>query len=114
MNTPATPALDTAAGVANVGGDASMYARVLRRFGESFAGTPDAILAALAQDQTEQAERLAHTLKGAAGTIGAEMLQGAAWRLEQSLRAGTDDCGGPLGDVAAELLRVLREIDAMA
>jgi HPt (histidine-containing phosphotransfer) domain-containing protein len=114
MNSPATPAIDMAAGVACLGGDAAMYARVLHRFAQSFAAMPDGIRAALAQDDAEQAVRLAHTLKGAAGTIGAGLLQAAAWRLEQSLRSGSDDCGGVLDDVAAELQRVLHEIAGLA
>ncbi|MGZ5200818.1 MAG: Hpt domain-containing protein [Telluria sp.] len=114
MNTPATPAIDMAAGVTRMNGDAAMFRRVLRRFADGFARTPEEILAALAQNDSELALRLAHTLKGAAGTIGAGMLQGAALRLEQSLRSGTDDCGGQLLEVSAELTRVLREIDGLA
>jgi HPt (histidine-containing phosphotransfer) domain-containing protein len=110
MSTPATPAIDVAAGVARLNGDADMFGRVLRRFAESFAKTPDDIRAALERHDAEGAVRLAHTLKGAAGTIGAGMLQEAALRLEQSLRSGTDDCGGLLDVVETELQRVLREI----
>jgi two-component system sensor histidine kinase/response regulator len=110
MTTPATPAIDMAAGVARLNGDHEMFGRVLRRFAESFAATPDDIRAALSQRDGELAVRLAHTLKGAAGTIGAGMLQEAALRLEQSLRSGTDDCGGLLDVMATELQRVLREI----
>jgi two-component system sensor histidine kinase/response regulator len=109
-----TPAIDVAAGLAHMNGDAAMFRRVLLRFSESFGDTAESVLAALAEGEHEQALRLAHTLKGAAGTIGAGMLQGAALRLEQSLRSGTDDCGEQLLDVAAELGRVLREIDGKA
>jgi HPt (histidine-containing phosphotransfer) domain-containing protein len=110
MNTPAKPAIDVAAGVARLRGDQAMFDRVLRRFADSFAATPDEVREALARHDGELAVRLAHTLKGAAGTIGAGMLQEAALRLEQSLRSGTDDCDGQLDVMATELQRVLREI----
>ncbi|MGZ5201787.1 MAG: Hpt domain-containing protein [Telluria sp.] len=110
MTTPATPAIDMAAGVARLNGDHEMFGRVLRRFAESFAATPDEVRDALARHDGEQAVRLAHTLKGAAGTIGAGMLQEAALRLEQSLRSGAGDFDGQLDVMAAELQRVLREI----
>jgi two-component system, sensor histidine kinase and response regulator len=110
MSIPDTPAIDVAAGVARLNSDAEMFGRVLRRFAESFAETPDEVRAALHRHDDEGAVRLAHTLKGAAGTIGAGMLQEAALRLEQSLRSGTDDCGGLLDVMATELQRVLREI----
>jgi HPt (histidine-containing phosphotransfer) domain-containing protein len=113
MNTPATPAIDMAAGVAHMSGDAAMFRRVLLRFSESFAGTPMQVRAAVAQGDAEHAQRLVHTLKGAAGTIGAGMLQGAALRLEQSLRSGTNDWSEQLDHVAAELDRVLRQINGL-
>jgi HPt (histidine-containing phosphotransfer) domain-containing protein len=110
--TSGKPPLDVAAGVARMMGDASMYRRVLARFRDEYAAFPSALRGALARHDGAGAQRLAHTLKGAAGMIEAGALQAAALGLEQQLQAASGDCAQQLGLVEAELGRVTGAIDA--
>ncbi|MFH1134524.1 MAG: Hpt domain-containing protein, partial [Pseudomonadota bacterium] len=57
-------------------------------FKDSQAGAMDQINTALARGDLELAERLAHTVKGVSGNIGAARLQAAAARLESELKPG--------------------------
>jgi len=82
--------LDAAAGLKNVMGRHALYRDILRKF---CAGQGDAALrlqAALAAGERDAAERIAHTLKGVAGTIGARAVQQAAHGVENAIRAGAD------------------------
>ena len=78
---------DLATGLARVNGDRKMLDRFLRLFRERNAGCVAEIVAAMRQQDTTTAQRLAHTLKGSAGTIGAIDLQAAAARLEALLES---------------------------
>jgi CheY-like chemotaxis protein len=82
------PGLDRVKGVRLVGGNASRYAAILRRFVESQAEAPEAIRLALDAADISQAELLAHTLKGLAGTIAAAELYHAASAVERVLAEG--------------------------
>jgi two-component system sensor histidine kinase/response regulator len=67
--------------------------------------------AALADGRLESLRRRAHDMKGLAGTIGAERLQAAAFRLERALDG--PQAGATLDELCHELRRVLRDIDAL-
>jgi PAS domain S-box-containing protein len=82
------PGLDVAKGLRRVLGKRSLYLTLLGKF---VAGQRDAVAVvrqALAGGDRDTAERLAHTLKGVAGNIGALQLQGVAGALEEGLRGG--------------------------
>lgn len=106
-------AIDVAGGVERVMGDHGLFARVLERFGCDYLRAAAAIRAALAAGDSALAQRLVHTLKGAAGMIEARALQREALALEQALGGGGGDCAPRLDRLDAELDRVLRELDAM-
>jgi two-component system sensor histidine kinase/response regulator len=80
------PGLDAQRGLAVSCGNENLYRTILRRFVESQADAPAAIHEAIAQGDIAKAERLAHTLKGVAGNIGAVELQSLAGALEDALR----------------------------
>lgn len=61
---------------------------LLRNFREEFASGLEKIEAALAEPDLHKAERLVHTLKGAAGSMGAKVLHGAAEKLDEELKHG--------------------------
>jgi HPt (histidine-containing phosphotransfer) domain-containing protein len=107
-------AIDVAGGVERMMGDRAMYARVLERFRSDFQGAAGAIRAAFEGGDHALAQRLAHTLKGAAGMIEARVLQRRALALELALRADRDDCAVQIGLTEAELGRVVREIGHLA
>jgi HPt (histidine-containing phosphotransfer) domain-containing protein len=102
-------AIDIAAGMERALGDRRMFMRFLDRFCSDFARTPSDIRAALAAGDAELAQRLAHTLKGAAGMIEAKALQQRALALEQALRSGAGACATEMEQMEAELGRVLAE-----
>lgn len=79
--------LNTATGLGFMAGDADLYRRTLQRFAESHAEVGTRITRAVSQSHWLEAERLSHTLKGLAGSIGAEALSLAADELEHALHA---------------------------
>ena len=83
---PVVPGLDTADGLARVAGNQKLYLKLLRQFAEQQAEVPDQIARALAAGDRTTAERLAHTLKGVAGNLGATTVQAAAGALEKEIR----------------------------
>lgn len=82
---PNLEGLNARAALARVGGDEATYLKLLRRFLEQ-AAVPQNILQHMADHQWLEAERLAHTLKGLAGSLGAEKVQLAAEQLERAIR----------------------------
>jgi len=84
---PAVAGLDTHDGLTRVAGNRKLYSKLLRQFIEQQGPAVGQITAALAQGDVALAERLAHTLKGVAGNIGAKAVQAAAGALEKLIRA---------------------------
>ena len=85
---PVLPGIAVETGLARMGGDRELYLRILHSFGAHQAGAARATRDALATGDTQTASRLSHTLKGLAGSIGAERLQDAAGALESALNQG--------------------------
>ena len=84
------PGIDQTAGLVTTMGNADLYGRLLRQFyrrHQDFG--PEFRRAVDAADQVS-AERLAHTLKGAAATIGADVVAEAASELEAACAAGKE------------------------
>ncbi len=104
--------LDVESALKRLGNNKSLYARLLERFRAAY--TPEAtfIAAPLEAGDMETAQREAHTVKGLAGSLGADALQHAAAELELACknRAGMDVCGPALEAVRAELTVALAAI----
>jgi CheY-like chemotaxis protein/HPt (histidine-containing phosphotransfer) domain-containing protein len=81
------PGFDAARGLAILRGDAATYLRLLDLFLQMHSNDPAKLAACLATGQREKAVFLAHTLKGAAGTVGADRLAAIADRLQVALKA---------------------------
>jgi two-component system sensor histidine kinase/response regulator len=86
---PPVDGLDSADGLRRVGGNHKLYVKLLRQFASQQADAVGQIRAALATKDTESATRLAHTLKGVAGNLGAGPVQAAAAAVEKLLREGS-------------------------
>jgi two-component system sensor histidine kinase/response regulator len=86
---PLTPiaGVDLALGLKRALGKNALYRSLLRKFIAGQARAPEQIVAALEANDWPGAERLAHTLKGTAATIGASGVSEIAARLEASIRA---------------------------
>ena len=81
--------IDTTYGLSLVRGNRKRYATLLKSFAEQSNADVDALCNALLSGQHEQAARLAHALRGASGSIGAQRLHGLLGELEATLRSGT-------------------------
>jgi two-component system sensor histidine kinase/response regulator len=97
--------LDPRDGLARVGGNQKLYVKLLRQFIDQQGQAVARITEALAKGDIALAERLAHTLKGVAGNIGARHVQSAAGALERSIRdrATEKDVSSGTQQVAAAL-----------
>ena len=83
---PSIAGLDSNDGLARVGGNRKLYVKILRQFVEQQGPASDQVADALAKGDHALAERLAHTLKGVAGNVGAAGVQSAAAALERVIR----------------------------
>ena len=110
---PVPPALDSEAGIERLMGNRALYLRVLARFRSDHRNAATAIRGALDAHDTNLAQRLAHTLKGAAGMIEAPALHAAAQALADALRGARCDAATLLLRFEAALGDVLRELDGM-
>jgi CheY-like chemotaxis protein len=102
---PAVDGLDTADGLSRVGGNRKLYLKLLRQFVDQQGRSVEQVTDALAARDTPLAERLAHTLKGVAGNIGAKRVHSAAAVLENAIRrqAAPEDVDSAKREVAAAL-----------
>ena len=108
------PGVDIQLGLRHTGGNPALYQKLLRMF---LASHGDFVLrfdAAFRLADSQTMCRMAHSLKGVAGTIGAEELSMAAGSLEKSCKSGGDQQAieGFLTGVASQLLRILNGISA--
>jgi len=83
---PEIDGIDTANGLRRVAGNRKLYLNLLRRFSEQQAVIPAEIIDHLNEGDSSTAERLAHTLKGVSGNIGAGEVQAKAAAVESAIR----------------------------
>jgi two-component system sensor histidine kinase/response regulator len=105
---PAIDGLDAKDGEMRVMGNRKLYVKLLRQFVEQQGPALEQIAAAVAKGETSVAERLAHTLKGVAGSIGAKAVQAEAATLEKMIREGAAD-----DDVETARQRVAAVLDPL-
>ena len=86
---PTIPGLDAVQGVRSLRGKTGRYLQLLKRFGADLPGQLQELERALAGDDVELARRLAHSLKGTAGTLGALAVQERAKTLEAAILANS-------------------------
>jgi CheY-like chemotaxis protein len=115
---PPIEGLDAADGLARVAGNVKLYRPLLQQFVAHQASSVAQFAVAVAQGDAALAERLAHTLKGVAGNIGARTVETAAGVLENLVRDGASaealaaaqrDVGGVLDPLVARLQKALVE-----
>lgn len=85
---PYIEGIDLKVGRSRLMGSDSRYARYLRLFAEQSIELPLQLQTALDARDLTTAQRLAHTLKGSAGQIGAEQVRGAAEAFEKAATDG--------------------------
>ena len=107
----AVPGIDVDAGLRRTGGNRKRYETLLRKFGEQQSGTGAALVAALAKGDMATAERTAHSLKGAAATLGAKALAEAASQAEAAIKSRKDP-GQDVQRVTGSLAALLADLRA--
>lgn len=78
--------LDVPAGLRRAAGNRSLYRRLLKKYAAGQRSAPRDITAAMEAGDWDLAERLAHTLKGVSGNIGARDVQTAAASVEAACK----------------------------
>ena len=110
---PTISGIHTATGLQYLNGNLAGYLRLLAKFRLNQGESVTAIRTALAAQDWPTAERLAHTLKGVAATIGANTLCQQAGALEAALRNRTDagQMQPHLQETAAQLASICTALD---
>ncbi|MBF0381366.1 MAG: response regulator [Magnetococcales bacterium] len=108
LELPIIEGVDVQDGLRRMGGSIKGYLKLLSRFQDNQSGATDAIANAISNGDVATAQRLAHTLKGVSGTIGAVNLQKQAAKVESAIKEGSEVelVNTLLADAAKELNRV--------
>jgi PAS domain S-box-containing protein len=84
---PDLPGIDVESGLMRVAGNVKLYTRLLTEFAKDYADASGLIQKALDSGDSESSRRIAHTIKGVAGHMGAMDLHAAASELEIQIKA---------------------------
>ncbi|MES9903610.1 MAG: response regulator, partial [Sedimenticola sp.] len=90
IDLPTLPGVDLELGLMRVVGNRKLYLDLLRRFVTQQAETTAKIKQAMTDGDINLAERLAHTVKGVSGNLGATSLQGLSSELEAAISANDE------------------------
>ncbi len=114
VDLPSIAGLDVDDGLSRVGGNRKLYLKLLRQFVEQQGPTVGQITAVMATGDIATAERLAHSLKGVAGNIGATQVQAAAAPLEKLIhdRAPAKDLEDAKDRLASVLYPLVSQLRA--
>jgi CheY-like chemotaxis protein len=80
------PGIDIPAGLERLGGNRTLFIRLLLGFSRDYAGVTDEIKAALNRNDMDRALRLSHTIKGVSGNLSAKDLHAVASDLEKCIK----------------------------
>lgn len=108
------PGIDIADGLRRVNGNVPFFRTILLKYMDGQRDALEQIQKALAASDPDAAQRLAHTLKGVSGNIGAKLLEDHAMALEKAIRdqAPAELVEKLLTDVAPLLEEVVEGIRA--
>jgi two-component system, sensor histidine kinase and response regulator len=109
---PELPGVNVSESVRRIGGNVALYYSLLDKFRAKERDIADRIRATLAASDNETAERLAHTLRGITGTLGAKNLQDLSASLENSIHKNESAEFDPLtARIDQELATFIASID---
>jgi two-component system sensor histidine kinase/response regulator len=109
------PGISVKEGLTRVGGNTGLYMKILIKFNNDYSNATEQIKEAIDKGDHELAQRLAHTVKGVAGNIGARDLSGPAGELESAIKhAQTDKIDGLLVDFDKSLNIVLKSLEGFS
>ena len=102
--------IDVTSALKRIGGNRKRYETLLHRFVQRQANAVEAIRESLSSGDAATAERAAHSLKGAAGTLGAMAVSSAAAKVEAAIRdsQGIDPALASLSDDLVKAVEAIR------
>jgi two-component system sensor histidine kinase/response regulator len=106
------PGIDTATALKRTGGNRKRYESLLNRFADSQAAAVNDIRAALTRNDSPTAQRVAHSLKGAAANLGAATLAAVAARAESAIDSRKEEIPQALEDLSQSLDATVADIYA--
>jgi PAS domain S-box-containing protein len=83
--------LDVEWGLKRVGGNRSLFSKLLKEFYQDHQSDTALLEQALAEKRTQDVSRIIHTIKGVAGNIGARKLQQSSIELESAIAKAKDN-----------------------
>ena len=103
--------IDVTTALKRTGGNRMRYETLLRRFAHQQKNAVEAIRQSLSSGDAATAERASHSLKGAAGTLGAMALSHAAAKAETAIRdgLGIDPALTALSNSLADVLNAIQD-----
>ena len=101
--------IDLADGLNRVGGNRELYRSLLIELRDGYAKAPAELAGHIEAGRKQEAQRLAHSIKGVAGNVGAGGLQAAAAAVESALKDGRAEICPPLLEELAQVLGPLVE-----
>jgi HPt (histidine-containing phosphotransfer) domain-containing protein len=108
------PHLKMADGLRAVGGNATLYRKLLGQFYADFRDAAPALSILLTTGDRAQVQLRAHSIKGVAATLGAEAVRNVAAKLEQAMKAGDAARGrtliGELGGVLDDVMQSIKDL----
>ncbi|MGV8118767.1 MAG: response regulator [Candidatus Xenobiia bacterium LiM19] len=114
LTVPELEGIDSKAGLARVGGNVRLYRDLLKKFVRDTGMGHQEIVGALDKNDQELARRLAHTIKGTSGNIGAAELYNAAAAVEDAVaHDDRETLPGALEFLNAQLSKVVAVISPL-
>lgn len=98
-------------GLQQLMGDHALYRQILRRFRQRYQDSAEQARTELLGGDTATAQRIVHTLKGAAGMIGAEQIYRMSVVLEPMFAGPPAPCIGALAQLEQALRSLMAAID---
>jgi len=98
-------------GLQQLMGDHDLYRQILHRFRQRYQDSAEQARTELLGGDAATAQRIVHTLKGAAGMIGAEQVYRMAIDLEPLFAGPPGQCIGPLAQLEQGLRSLMTAID---
>jgi len=108
---PEIEGVDIKDGLKRVGGNAELYRGLLVKFAAKNRDADVQVSAALEGGDRERAQRIAHTMKGVAGSLGIKRVQFAAEKLEEAIRGRDTAVSAILQDLTSLLSPQLEAIE---
>ena len=106
------PGIDIRSGLERLGENEELFGRILLEFAEDFRDAVYNIRETLAKGDAEDAQCLAHTLKGVSGNCSAKNLHAATEMLEMRIRSGdTEGLDALMDDCEKALRQVLESVE---